>query len=213
MSEAKSIGPTATFEGNLVYENAIDQRLMIAKSMIRNYRWENVTSCLPYSMTGQGELYLDNLTVIAGRVRYAGGYASAFEGSINSDWLARAQSMLGMSVRTGALNGAGVSKPFTKMLLLFQLNEQGLLLRAHKTNQKPNENVVLWDADGPLLAEPVNTLSYRNAIQWLTVRTLSQMPGLVAQANYESTANGDTESTSLAAYLMTKLPIAENIHR
>lgn len=209
----KFLGDKATFEGTLVYEQSVGEKWMMGKSLIRNFRWEQVTSALPYRLTGVGELYVDNLTLIDGKVTYAGGYVMATEGSINAEWLSKAQSMLGMEVRGGALNGVGVTKPFINMRAWFQLNQEGLLLKGgYNPPQEGLPRVVLWDADGPLMYEPAQLLNPLNAIQWVAARPAMRVAGPVAQASFES-IDSSMEASPIAAYLMTTLPVSESIQR
>ncbi len=207
------LGDKATFEGTLVYESSAGEKWMMGKSLIRNFRWEQVTSLLPYRLSGTGELYVDNLTLIDGKVTYAGGYVMATEGSINAEWLNKASGLLGMEVRHGALNGVGVTKPFMNMRAWFQLNREGLLLKGgYNPPQEGLPRVVLWDADGPLLYEPPRLLSSLNAVQWIAARPSLQVAGPVSQASFQN-SDSTMDASPIAAYLMTALPVGESIQR
>ncbi len=117
---ASELGPNVAFRGS--FEWLQDTKIWNAKlaGRLEDVSWGQLTSTLPYELTGRGHIDMQNAFVADGRIMSMQGTITAQSGRINRDWLQLSQEWLGLGVDPDVLRQSIATVPFEAMRVGFQ---------------------------------------------------------------------------------------------
>ncbi len=213
---ASELGPNVAFRGS--FEWLQDTKIWNAKlaGRLEDVSWGQLTSTLPYELTGRGHIDMQNAFVADGRIMSMQGTITAQSGRINRDWLQLSQEWLGLGVDPDVLRQSIATVPFEAMRVGFQLDGNGIYLQgnsvvAPKLRIEPHRRRPGRLRLRPHTAEPI---AIDNLMNWLTATPADHSS--IRQASHQNlsptvrqAADGRTRrpaAKSLANTLTNKKP-------
>lgn len=168
---ADRLGPNVAFRGDFEWrQDSQAWNAIIHQGRFEDVSWGQLTSSLPYELTGRGHIELQNVLIADGRISQMQGTVTAQAGRIRRDWLQLSQNYLGLGVDPDVLRQSIDTVPFEAMRIGFQLDAGGLFLQGGIPSSRSDyESSLLADSrDGFVyVRSPAEPIAIDNLMNWI----------------------------------------------